>query len=614
MKIVVKTKEYTQYQYADERQKNIYRLFAQDSFLNNEKNADHFMLWITFFRRNMHRFATDYLGFKLHFYQVVVLYLMGICRFIVIIASRSCAKSWVISLGSCCRCILYPNSIITLTSSTKGQSKLLVAQKIEKELMGRSPKLKREIEKITTNQNEIQVHFRNNSIIVVVPASDNARGHRSTFSVREEFRGIKKVIDDSVISPFQIIRQPPYLLDDYYANIPELLEEPVDVYISSSWFDNGSEDTWMWQIVDNARDEMLNDKPFCLLAFDESITLKHHIKSLTFLQSEKKKLDPLTWRIEYLNERVKENRSSFFTYSMLHSNQVCKHPFYPRTLLDFKSGKKNPYLMPKVPGEIRIVGCDMAFIENSSNDNSIYTCMRLLPESVSYKRENDDSVAFDAGYRRIPCYIESKQGGETKGQAIRIRQLFEDFQADYIVLDARNAGISIFDTLARTLYDDERGIEYPALTCMNDENVANRIKVEGAEPRIFVINASAKLNSDIAIDFRRVLAEHKIDFLVSFETAGEEILPKIKEYNEAIEADDAIFYEKPFLETQMLISETSDLTYEKKADSGIVVVREAGSNLKDRYTSCSYTSYFATLLERDLVSQNEDYEFATFIN
>lgn len=440
MKIVVKTKEYTQYQYADERQKNIYRLFAQDSFLNNEKNADHFMLWITFFRRNMHRFATDYLGFKLHFYQVVVLYLMGICRFIVIIASRSCAKSWVISLGSCCRCILYPNSIITLTSSTKGQSKLLVAQKIEKELMGRSPKLKREIEKITTNQNEIQVHFRNNSIIVVVPASDNARGHRSTFSVREEFRGIKKVIDDSVISPFQIIRQPPYLLDDYYANIPELLEEPVDVYISSSWFDNGSEDTWMWQIVDNARDEMLNDKPFCLLAFDESITLKHHIKSLTFLQSEKKKLDPLTWRIEYLNERVKENRSSFFTYSMLHSNQVCKHPFYPRTLLDYKNGRKNPYLMPKVPGEIRIVGCDMAFIENSSNDNSIFTCMRLLPESVSHKRENDDGVTFDAGYRRIPCYLESKQGGEIRKQAIRIRQLFDDFQADYICLDLRNAG------------------------------------------------------------------------------------------------------------------------------------------------------------------------------
>ena len=174
--------------------------------------------------------------------------------------------------------------------------------------------------------------------------------------------------------------------------------------------------------------------------------------------------------------------------------------------------------------------------------------------------------------------------------------------------------IAVYDLLAKVLYDDERGIEYPALTCMNDESVANRIKVEGAEPRIFVINASAKLNSDIAIDFRRVLAEHKIDFLVSFDTASEEILPKIKEYNEAIEADDAIFYEKPFLETQMLISETSDLTYEKKADSGIVVVREAGSNLKDRYTSCSYTSYFATLLERDLVSQNEDYEFATFIN
>ena len=40
-------------------------------------------------------------------------------------------------------------------------------------------------------------------------------------------------------------------------------------------------------------------------------------------------------------------------------------------------------------------------------------------------------------------YIESVQGGETQRQAVRIRQLFEDFKADYIVLDCRNAGIKM---------------------------------------------------------------------------------------------------------------------------------------------------------------------------
>ena len=143
---------------------------------------------------------------------------------------------------------------------------------------------------------------------------------------------------------------------------------------------------------------------------------------------------------------------------------------------------------------------------------------------------------------------------------------------------------------------------------------ANRIIVEGAEPRIYAINASQKLNSDIAIDFRRVLSERKIDFLVSFKTASEDILPNINEYILSEDADTQIFYERPFLETQELFYETISLMYEKKSDTGVIVVREHGSNRKDRYTSCSYGSYFASLLERDLLSGNDDYDFVTFIN
>ena len=54
--------------------------------------------------------------------------------------------------------------------------------------------------------------------------------------------------------------------------------------------------------------------------------------------------------------------------------------------------------------------------------------------------------------------------------------------------------------------------------------------------------------------------------------------------------------------------------YEKKEQTGAIVIHEQGSNRKDRYTSCSYGSYFASLLEKDLISKNDDYEFVTFIN
>jgi len=597
--------------HADERQKELYTKFPSNSFLGNEQNMDHVFLWNTFFRRNLHRFAIDFLGINLHWYQAILLYMMGICQFIVIIASRASAKSFIIALYACCRCITRPYSKIVLASATKGQSKLIVSEKIQNELMGLSPMLRREISRIKDNQNEVIVYFRNHSTITVVPASENGRGYRSNAVIREEFRQILKSIDDSILSPFQTVRQAPYMTDEFYASMPEIQEEPVDIYISSSWIDNGH---WMWKIVDQAFGDMLAEKNGCLLAFDESITLKHNIRTMKQMQKEKKKQDPLTWRIEFLNERVKENEHAFFTYSMLQENQRLERPFYPRATLDYRIGKKNPYAIAKQTGEIRIVSCDMAFIENKRNDNSVFSCMRLLPERVTHQRESSSDIIIDNGYRRVVPYIESVQGGETLKQAIRIRQLFEDFDADYIVLDTRNAGVAIYDMLAKIMYDKERDCEYSPLVCMNDDTFANRIKIEGANPCIIVVNASQKMNSDIAQDFRRVLTEHLIDLLVGFDRASEEILPNYKEYISSSDPNVQFFYETPFLETQELISETASLTYEKKEQTGAIVIREAGANRKDRYTSCSYGSYFASLLEKDLISNNDEYEYEVLIN
>lgn len=601
----------TKNSYADERQAVVYTKFPSDSFLGNEQNAAHMMHWVTFFRRNLHRFAMDYLEIKLHLYQIILLYLMGIFNFIVVIASRASAKSFIIALYACIRCILFPNTMIVLASGTKGQAKLLVSEKIQKELVNLSPALRKEIVKVKDNQNEIVVYFKNHSTITVVNAGESGRGYRSNILIREEFRQIKKSVDDGILSPFQIVRQTPYMKDEFYVNIKDLEEEMIDIYISSSWFDNGH---WMWSIADQAYDEMIKGRNFCILAFDESIAIKHKIKTMRYFQTEKRKQDPLTWRTEFLNERIKENEFAFFTYAMLQQNQKTMRPFYPRTIFDYKNNKKNPYDITRQHGEVRVVSCDLAFVNRSGNDRSVYTCARLIPDYTTYEREESGELKLENGYRRIVSYIESSQGLDVPRQAVRIRQLYEDFSADYIVLDLRNAGISVYDLLARVLYDEERDVEYSPFTCMNDDTIASRIKIEGANPCIFVINATQKLNSDIALDFRRVLDNKQIEFLPSFEKALEEMLPKIKEYSTAPDADTQIFYESPFLETQALINETASLQYEKKDATGVIVVKETPGQHKDRYSSCSYLSYFASLLEKDLFTKNDEYEYAVFIN
>ena len=162
--------------YADQNQAKLHTKFPSTHFLSNPNNVHNTLLWATFFRRNLHRVAIDYLKINLHLYQAIILYLMGISQFIVIIACRAAAKSFMIALYACCVCIVRPRTHIVLASGTKGQSKLIVSAKIKNELMSMSPNLRKEIKYIKDNQNDIIVFFRNDSTITVVPASENGRG------------------------------------------------------------------------------------------------------------------------------------------------------------------------------------------------------------------------------------------------------------------------------------------------------------------------------------------------------------------------------------------------------------------------------------------------------
>ena len=105
--------------YADEKQKNLYKKFPTNHFLSDQFRCLSTIAWSTFYRRNLHRLATDYLGIKLHLYQIIILYMMGISKFFVIIACRAAAKSFIIALYACCRCITRPYTKIVLSSAKK---------------------------------------------------------------------------------------------------------------------------------------------------------------------------------------------------------------------------------------------------------------------------------------------------------------------------------------------------------------------------------------------------------------------------------------------------------------------------------------------------------------
>ena len=604
----------------DNYQKTVYKKFPSHSWLSNKNNYERIVDWITFYRRNIPVFVEHYLQIPMHWYQIIWLYLLNICITVVIIAGRASAKSFVIAVFSCAKCILYPNTKVVVASGSKKQASLIVKEKIQKELMPKSENLRREIKTIKASANDIEVIFWNGSSIVVVVAGEGALGYRSTVLIFEEFKRIGKYVVDKVLKPFQMARPAQYRTNEEceqygvkYKENDEFLEEAVNIYISSA----APTSHWMGKLLKDTIKTKYKDGTSCMLATDYSIALKHAIKTRAQLVEAKRTTDPITWREEYENEMLREGANAYFTYGLLTKNQTNKKAFYPRRYEDVKNKHKNPYVPPKQPGEIRILSCDMAFIERANkNDNSCFTCIRALPESVTYKSESIDgkTVEVKNGYRRIVPYIEASPGSDVDKQAIRIKQLYYDMDCDYLCIDTRNGGLMVYDRLAKVLYDSDRDCEYPAWKCVNDDDIAKRVNVAGAEENVFAINASAKLNNDIAISLRNIFDSKMIDLLINLDEARDILEANIPEYLSAPDGETMAFYERPYIETQALINEMMSLEYTRNEQTGVITLFETGSNTKDRYVSLAYGNYLVGLLEQDLISDNEEYEYGVFIN
>lgn len=324
--------------------------------------------WTTLYRRNLQLFAKHYFGITtLYDYQKMILYEVGVKNELTISASRATAKSWTIGLAAICIGTLYPNSEIIIVSSTKGQSGVIIG-KIQG-FINDYPNIQREIKRVTVNDNNRIVEMVNGSKITVVSLSDNSRGLRSTFIIREECNAMKrKDLLDSVIAPMRYIRPAPFRSLPQYRHIKE---ESRMVSISSAglkknwWYQYTLSQIWIQCFGDKTGIQSKDD--VCFMAFDYLTSLEHNIKSPKEIASERKGSDYISFSTEYLNLPYGVDENAFFSYEDFDSSRLLKRAFYPKRPEEFASGKQK-YKMPKQDGEIRIVGVDLASSAAKNSD------------------------------------------------------------------------------------------------------------------------------------------------------------------------------------------------------------------------------------------------------
>ena len=552
---------------------------------DNYKEGLH--IWVAMWRNNIHRFAMDYLGIKLKPFQAVLLYMMSKNDFVMVVASRGLGKSFLVGIYVCCISILRPGHRTIIGAGSRGQAKLLISEKIGKELISMSPNLRKEIKEIKVSANEVSVLFWNGSSVVAVVSGDNARGHRGHTLIGEESRLIDKDVLDKILRPMLAApRMPGYTSKPEYANYPP--EANSEIYITSAWykshhcFDKFKSFT---KAMCQKKKTFVCDLPYTV-AVDNGLLTKERVEAI----KSEDDMNEIAWMMEMEGIFYGENDDAFYKSEDVNPCRTLRKPFYPQTDVEYimNKDKRKKSILPKQNGEIRIIGADIAYASGKQNDTSVFSLLRVLPNGGEYQRQL--------------VHMESYNGMKPEDQCIRLKQLMKEFESDWLVLDRSAVGAAVWNELQKVTQDNIRNEEYPAYTSINDDNTVDKIASRGSLPVVYTIaNPTREFNSKVATELLSAFLKKKLRLLINDIEAKNEMASSSDFMKKSPE--EQAYLLRPYVQTTATVNELINLEY--SVQSSNIVISERGSARKDRYSSLSYANYYASLLEEDEIKKRK---------
>ena len=405
--------------------------------------------------------------------------------------------------------------------------------------------------------------------------------YRANILICDEFRLIDKDVLDKVLRPMLASpRMPKFMFKDKYKDYP--VEQNKEIYLSSAWFKSHYAFEKFKSFTKNmclGKDTFVCDLPYTV-AVENGLLTKERVEAI----KSEDDMNPISFAMEMQGIWYGENDDAFFKSADVNPCRSLRKPFYPPTDIEYISNKdkRKKSSLPKQDGEIRILGVDIAVASGKQNDNSVFALLRILPNGGEYQRQL--------------VHMETYHAMKPEDQAIRIKQLFEDFEGDYIALDRSGVGASVWNEIQKANYDVVRDKEYPSYTAINEDNTVDKISSRGALPVVYTIaNPSATFNSNIATELLGAFLSKKLRLLISDIEARNELVGT-NDFSKKSPTEQAHIL-RPYVQTTALVNELINLEYQIVSSN--VKISEKGSARKDRYSALAYCNYYAHLIEQE---------------
>jgi hypothetical protein len=201
-------------------------------------------------------------------------------------------------------------------------------------------------------------------------------------------------------------------------------------------------------------------------------------------------------------------------------------------------------------------------------------------------------------------------GGNSELTQKRIRELFYDYKADYIILDLRSGGETYYNELTKPYIHSVRSIEdwdetgFCVVSDMSmhflTEAKINELATRTIDPKakavIIPVQGSSDFNDAMWRNLHKSMVDNKMRLLID-DVEFDVELSKRSDYFK-MTSEQRMREKLPFVQTEFLVQEAISLRQEIR--EGKIKLKEPRSFTKDRIVTLAYGNMFFNKLENKL--------------
>ena len=496
--------------------------------------------------------------FCFYFYQRVFLRCVMRYQYVYAVFPRAYSKSFLTVMAMMCRCILYPDAHLFVTSGGKEQGASILQSKVE-EICKLIPSFEREIDwgrgKTLTGKDKVRYVFKNGSVLDNLAARESTRGQRRHGGVMEECVGIDDQILREVVIPVMAISR--------RAKDGTTVEsEPLNksqIYITTA----GYKGTYPYDRLIGFLVRMVTQPDRCIVLGGTWRTpVGMGLQSKTFITDQKNEgtYNEASFEREYESKWSGTVEDAFFNGEHFTRNRKLLQPEYEH------SGRSAAGAYYVLSVDVGRKGCD-----------SVVCVFKVTPQAQG-----------PAIKSLVNIYTMADEHFED--QAIKMKKLFYKYKARTLVIDGNGVGLGLIDYMIKS-QNDENGDFYPDFGVANDdEGYYKKYRTANTEfDAMYIIKANAPINTECHANAQSQLAAGKVKFLIDERAAREKLLGTVK--GQKMKPEERAEYLQPFTLTSILKEEMMNLREENEGIN--IILKQANRGIrKDKFSAFEYGLYY----------------------